>query len=92
MKQLIVHIGMPRAASSTVQMALYEHRAAFARAGLLYPLVDPAIVGSSDPAALYNHKALQKYRYGLFSAQLFRAAHADIAGKIAGSACPASCC
>ena len=88
MKKLFVHIGMPRAGSSTIQTALYEHRAAFARGGLIYPLVDPAIVGSSDPAALYNHKALQKYRYGLFSGRLYRSAHADIAAKIAAADCP----
>ncbi|HVV95474.1 MAG TPA: hypothetical protein VHD15_18845 [Hyphomicrobiales bacterium] len=54
MRRAIVHIGMPRTATSALQFFMARHRAALETAGILYP----ALATADGEAAANNHKPL----------------------------------
>lgn len=84
-RRLIVHLGMPRAGSSTLQDALFRCRDELEEAGLLYPVNSLATAGSSELADIYNHKLLLRSARHLPGFGGFRRYHAEIADKIASS-------
>lgn len=84
-RRLIIHAGMPRAGSSSLQEALFHHRVALESAGLLYPALGLHHAASGDLAQIYNHKLLFQSARGLWPATSYRPLHAEIAAQIAAS-------
>jgi hypothetical protein len=84
-RRLIVHIGMPRAGSSTLQDVLFRQRTKLARLGILYPVNSAETAGSGETASIYNHKLLSKSAQGLFSSGYFQRCHDEIATRIRDS-------
>ena len=54
MRRAIVHVGMPRTASTTIQHVLAHHRGALERAGILYPDLTPASA-AGEPHINHQH-------------------------------------
>ncbi len=89
LRRLIIHAGMPRAGSSSLQEALFHSRVALEAEGLLYPVLGLEHAAASELAQVYNHKLLFQSARGLWPTKSFRPLHAEIAGQIAAS--PAEC-
>ena len=85
LRRLIIHAGMPRAGSSSLQEALFHNRVALEAEGLLYPVLGLEHAAASDLAQVYNHKLLVQSARGLWPTKSFRPLHAEIAGQIAAS-------
>lgn len=85
LRRLIIHAGMPRAGSSSLQEALFHSRVALEAEGLLYPVLGLEHAAASELAQVYNHKLLFQSARGLWPTKSFRPLHAEIAGQIAAS-------
>lgn len=87
-RRLVVHVGMPRAGSSTLQEVLFHYRQKLEQHGLLYPAQSAALAGPATNSQLYNHKLLLKSAKAYWPPGRFAALHQDIAGQMAASAAP----
>ena len=88
-RKLIVHAGMPRAGSSTIQEALFRQRKKLEAAGLLYAALDIVHAPDGKPGEIYNHRQLCQSAEGLFwPSRRFQLLHDEIAGLIAASSAP----
>lgn len=85
-RHLILHAGMPRAGSSSLQEVLYHYRDRLAAEGLLYPTMDGTLLGTDDASQLYNHRALLRSAKRLWQHRAFRRLHDDVARQITASA------
>ena len=64
MKRCILHIGMPKTGSSSLQQLLADNRESLAREGIVYPLTSPWPPGSHGELGRIFYRAYQK-RKGL---------------------------
>ena len=85
LRRLIIHAGMPRAGSSSLQEALFHNRVALEAEGLLYPVLGLEHAADGELAQIYNHKLLFQSARGLWPTKSFRPLHAEIAQVIAAS-------
>lgn len=84
-RRLIIHAGMPRAGSSTIQEALYRQRKKLEAVGLLYPALDLRHSSDGKPGQVYNHRQLCESGKGLWLARRFHELHGEIAEAILAS-------
>jgi len=84
-RKLIVHAGMPRAGSSTLQEVLFHYRDRLEPQGLLYPALSEEAAGTGERAQLYNHKLLLQSARVFWPPGRFAKQHQDITRQIAAS-------
>jgi hypothetical protein len=87
-RRLIIHAGMPRAGSSTIQEALYRQRKKLEAAGLLYAALDLKHSSDGKPGQVYNHRQLCESGKGLWRSGRFHILHDEIALAIEASEAP----
>ena len=87
-RKLVVHIGMPRAGSSTLQEVLFHYRDRLLAHGLLYPVLSPGTAGTVNRAQVYNHKLLLQSARSFWPPGRFATYHQEIATGIAACAAP----
>ncbi len=85
LRRLIIHPGMPRAGSSSLQEALFHNRGGLEAEGLFYPVLGLRHAEDGEVAQIYNHKLLFQSTRRLWPAKSFHPLHAEIAGQIAAS-------
>ena len=84
-RKLIVHAGMPRAGSSTLQEVLFHYRDRLEPQSLLYPALSAEAAGTGERAQLYNHKLLLQSAKAFWPPGRFARLHSDIARQIEAS-------
>lgn len=84
-RTLIIHAGMPRAGSSTLQEGLSGNRQKLEAAGLLYPRIFAETDGNRSSHPDYNHRQLCLAGKGLWPGRPFARLLDDIAAQIDGS-------
>jgi hypothetical protein len=85
LRRLIIHAGMPRAGSSTLQEVLFHHHGKLEAQGLLYPVLGAEHAIAGELTQIYNHKLLFQSARGLWPTKAFRPLHDEIASKINSS-------
>lgn len=84
-RTLIIHAGMPRAGSSTLQEGLSGNRRKLEAAGLLYPKLFAEADGKGSAHPDYNHRELCLAGKGLWPGRRFTRLLDDIAAQIEAS-------